>query len=314
MKKGQYWLMFLISTSLGALVYIGYQLDWVGLKQTVKDETIVPAKNVWDWLNLLIVPLVIALGGFILNKKMKETEIEISTNERKLDREIANERFAENSLQIYFDRISELLTKMNLREEHVDSDVVRIARARTLSLLNVLDGRRKGSVVQFLSETHLLEGREVDGKYKYPPILLGYANLKFMIIKNSTISNAHLHYVDMSHADLSGTCFDGVILQEAIVKNANLTNTSFENANCENADFKGTDFTGSNLKNTNFRSSDLTGVCFKHANLDGARLYGAKGLKVEQLSQAESLRETRLSEDLKNQLAATSTTCSFIIL
>ena len=56
--------------------------------------------------------------------------------------------------------ISELLLHENLRKSDEDAEVRTIARVRTLTVLSGLDGRRKGSLVQFLNESGLINQRE----------------------------------------------------------------------------------------------------------------------------------------------------------
>ncbi|MGZ3611524.1 MAG: hypothetical protein ACXVBU_15830, partial [Ktedonobacteraceae bacterium] len=59
---------------------------------------IVQGKTLWDWLQLLIIPVVLALGGYLFTYTTGRTE-----------REIASDRQCEEALQAYIDKISELL-------------------------------------------------------------------------------------------------------------------------------------------------------------------------------------------------------------
>lgn len=87
-------------------------------------------------MDLLIVPLVLAGGALYLNRLERNTERENATN-----------RQQEEALQVYIDRVSELLLKEKLRT--IDIQELRdLARTRTLSILRVLD---KGEVTWFFN-------------------------------------------------------------------------------------------------------------------------------------------------------------------
>ena len=46
----------------------------------------------WDWLRILIVPAMIAIGGFLLNRSQREREIKITEQRAETDRQIADQR------------------------------------------------------------------------------------------------------------------------------------------------------------------------------------------------------------------------------
>src|SRR6266487_4686517 len=62
-------------------------------------------KTLWDWLQLLIIPTVLAVGGYLFN-------LTISRNEQR----IASDNQRETALQDYIDKMSELLLKEHLSE------------------------------------------------------------------------------------------------------------------------------------------------------------------------------------------------------
>src|SRR5829696_5238699 len=53
--------------ALIGLIRLGYQYEWTGFGAAVVqkpgDKEIRPRKTLWDWLGLLIVPVVLAIGG-----------------------------------------------------------------------------------------------------------------------------------------------------------------------------------------------------------------------------------------------------------
>jgi len=65
-----------------------------------------PAKTLWDWLQLmsaLLVPVAVASAGFWFTRQQTQTESKIEEN-----------REREDALQMYVDRMSDLLTEKHL--------------------------------------------------------------------------------------------------------------------------------------------------------------------------------------------------------
>src|SRR5204863_8798191 len=89
----------------------------------------------------------------------------------------------ETALQIYIDKMSELLLSGNLRKSREDDEVRDIARTRTLTVLRGLDAERKGSVIQFLNEVSLI-------KMEKPIVTLSGANLVWANLSEANLSGA----------------------------------------------------------------------------------------------------------------------------
>ena len=109
-------------------------------------------KSLWDWLNLLVVPLILAIGGIAINSTIQRSERKQAEERAKVDRELADDRLKEQALQTYLDRVSELLLKEHLDDPKVGEKARIVARARTLTTLRGLDGERRAAVLQFLHE------------------------------------------------------------------------------------------------------------------------------------------------------------------
>src|SRR5215469_7675365 len=86
-----------------ALVLFGYllRLAWTGFFN----------KTLWDWLQLLIVPLVLAIIALVFQLANSRTERQIAKQRYEQDQQIALDKQHEDLLQVYLDRISELLHK-----------------------------------------------------------------------------------------------------------------------------------------------------------------------------------------------------------
>jgi hypothetical protein len=114
-------------------------------------------KTVWDWLQLLIVPIMLSLItlAFTWQQDVRQQRIEDSRAERA--RKIEEQRAQQATLQAYLDQMGTLLLDRDLHGADEDSDVRRLARARTLVVLDALGPDRQNKVFRFLSETELIQ-------------------------------------------------------------------------------------------------------------------------------------------------------------
>src|SRR5919112_6053179 len=142
-------------------------------------------KTVWDWMALLIVPLVLVVIGlvFTMLQDARQQQIEdkraqqaqkIENQRAEAERELAVQRAQDEALQAYLDQMSNLLLEKDLRDSEAGSEVRTLALARTHTVLESLGPSRKSELMQFLLEADLVEG--LDGRD--PIIELGTADLK----------------------------------------------------------------------------------------------------------------------------------------
>ncbi len=138
--------------------------DWTGLNggygqvtvhTPTKDTVVPPAKTLWDWLQLLIVPLVLAIGGFWFNQIQKDREQKAAEQRAKTEQTIAEDNQQEAALQEYINKMSDLLIDEELCKPTAKEETRKVARVRTLTVLPRLNGKRKGIVLQFLYDWRL---------------------------------------------------------------------------------------------------------------------------------------------------------------
>ena len=153
------------------LIIIGYRFDGTGFNayigpQLKPYQQYRPEKTFWDWMQLLIIPFVLAIIALLFNLAMSRNEQNITeqryrndlmiTEQRyQNDRELAADKEREDLLQAYLDRMSDLLLNDHLRTSHPSDEVRYIARARTLTVLSRLDGGCRSSLLLFLYESEL---------------------------------------------------------------------------------------------------------------------------------------------------------------
>jgi hypothetical protein len=175
----------------------------------------------WDWLELLIIPVVLGLGAFWFNNQARKSE-----------QEIAADRARDDALQHYLDRMSELVLDKNLKGADADAAVRYVARARTLGVLRSLEGDQKGrreQLVRFLYEAELIKRAET------PFIDLGDADLSGTNLSNVLLSGAHLRDTNLSRANLTGTVLSNALLIYANLRSANLHGADLRGANLRGA-------------------------------------------------------------------------------
>lgn len=271
------------------IIILGYIFNWswTGLgpySPPSKASGFQPGKRLWDWLQLLIIPAVLAIGGYAFTyttsrndreatERRTQAEREATERRTQIDRLVAESRAKseldisldnqrEAALQAYIDKISELLLHENLRKSEEDAEVRTIARVRTLTVLSELDGRRKGNLVQFLYESGLISEKE-----------------KFVELEC---------VIDLEGADLSEASLSHTILEKIIFRRTNLSKSDLHICDLSGANLFEADLHGANL-----RGAILDAACLINANLRGAALSEAIMLGTD-LSQAD-LQEANLS-------------------
>jgi uncharacterized protein YjbI with pentapeptide repeats len=221
-------------------------LKWLGFS----------GRTLWDWLQLLIIPVVITGGTLWFSAQQSQASSQASERQHQTDLQLANDQQQESALQTYLDRMSDLLLNNKLSESQPGYEVRNVARARTLTVLPQLNGIRKGELVQFLYEAKLIGG-----------------------IQNPQTNSLHyLPIIDLDDADLSGASLFSADLHGVVMSFTNLQGANLSNAI----------LSGASLYCADLRSADLKGT-----SLDSATLINAKVTK-DQLKQAKSLKDATL--------------------
>ena len=124
-------------------------------------------RPLWDWLQLLIVPLVIAAIGFWFTSSQNGRQQRIEDqraqqaqnieNERaKAERALAKQRAQDEALQAYLAQMSSLMLEKNLLESERGDAVYTLAQARTATVMTRLDSDRNKTVLGFLWNSGLV--------------------------------------------------------------------------------------------------------------------------------------------------------------
>src|SRR5690242_18827727 len=241
------------------LIVVTYRFAWTGFT----------GKTLWDWLQLLIVPLVLVIGGFWLSQLQKTTE-QRSTRDNQ----------HEAALQAYIDNISELLLKEHLGERTADGTlqpahehVRNVARVRTLTVLTQLNARRMGYVFTFLREAGLMSMTTDDNAVSLSEADLRAVNWNGARLASANLSHANINYATLREADFGGADFSGAARTEADLGSGfrkRIIRVSILEAGLPQADFLSANLCGAHL-----READLSRASLWGTNLIGAELIGA---------------------------------------
>jgi hypothetical protein len=176
----------------------------------------------WDWLQLLIVPLAIAVIGLWFTAQQDARQQQIENRRAASDRQIAEQNAQDDALQAYLDQMSTLLLDKDLRTSDEDSEVRTLARARTLPVLERLDPSRKTQVMEFLVEEELVGGVDLKMPIEAPIIPLNGANLSGADLSGADLGGAYL--IDANLSDAKGVTNEELEQQALSLVDATMPN------------------------------------------------------------------------------------------
>jgi hypothetical protein len=232
---------------LAVLILAGYPYEWTGFGTYTttpwdvvqKSGEVVRYKTLWDWLELLIIPATLLVGGYLLSRAEKRRDDERTLQSIQEDREIAEQRTQETALQTYLDQMAKLLIE-NALGSTPTPEAKDVARVWTLTVVRRVDAERKGIVLQFLHESKLVQRGG-------PIVSLTYADFSGADLGWADLSGADLSWANLSRADLSRANLHGADLRGTDLRTANLTGADLSEADLNEADLKETKFTSETM-------------------------------------------------------------------
>ena len=307
LTKRQIWLMVILIGAI-LIIWVGYLhfakgliwADWTGFGDytgsLTKDQR---GKNLWDWLQLLIVPLLLAIGGLWFNAQQNE-RAGASEKDRQL----------ENALQTYLDKMAELLLANELmnKKDIAGDPAVDIAKIRTVTTLRLLDMDRRNILLQFLIDAEL--STFILQRAHLSKIDLHRAKLGGVDLSGADLSDADLSYTDLSDVVMKGSRLKSTFLRGAyLFIKADMSDTYLVGADLSDAYLAGSNLTKSNLMGANLHRTRLIGANLSGANFLGADLSGADlsianlyqaSISAEQIKQVSSLHFATMPDGSKH--------------
>jgi uncharacterized protein YjbI with pentapeptide repeats len=255
--QGKFWVWVLLAILLCVLPSLSFPLHLIALiiviillfiNFTEHKWSGFANKQLWNWLELLIIPVILAFGGLsIQSQQAKKQEDE---NTKKAQQE---------SLKKYYQNVINLV---DIRQEKKDFDKENIY----LSLTDKLNQEQYREEKKALESFTRLIFSEINGSQKRQVIefLYGLGLIKCSENKDKTLNcndALSLNKVDIRNANLSylslpNASFKGAYLNNANLSNSNLELVNFENASLEDVNLELARLSNINFANANFGTSD----------------------------------------------------------
>ena len=242
-------------------------------KQTITYE-IQPGKRLWDWLQLLLIPLALFLIAYIFNSWQAASNQQVEDKSQQ-----------EQVVGDYLNQMSTILLKYNLHDSKPGDPIRALAQAYTLTALDRLDSGHKSIIVLFLYRADLLKyhyylHQETDCgdpkalKKQFPDenplITLSQGNIEGVTINNLGLSCIDLHNMELNGSNFSESDLNRADLGLSFAMNADFSYTSMIAANMFFLDLE-----NANLQGAQLQFANMKGVCLAHARLDHADLQRA---------------------------------------
>jgi hypothetical protein len=218
-------------------------------------------KKLWDILQIVIVPGVLAWGALYLQDSSKQRE-----------QAIANDKANQDTLVKYLDQMAELLQKGLKTKPNPETFI--IAQAKTVIALQALDPKRQHLVIQFLTAANLntLDMKGILYQAQMSEANLNKADLTSADLSGSNLSMSNLSGAGLGDAELIGTDLSGSNLSGADLSGANLIKTNLIRSNLSDANFFGADLSRADLNDANLSNAILFGTTLSETQLDSAKL------------------------------------------
>jgi len=265
---------FIFVIILGFIIYqgikIGYKYEISGFNVVLRSNDLeTPQKYIWDWLDLLVVPVVLALGGILITFINEINNREIAAYQRHLDRDLdlSNKQkdfdLQESMHQIrllseYLSNMSKLMLDYKLRQKR--KSVRDIANAWTINAMMNLNKDNKGEALRFLYNSDLISGNN-------PVVNVSEMDFSETILKASNLSGANLSGIILNNSDLNKTNLSGTNLTNAKLSDADLSEAIINDINFTSAEGSSIILSDCNIHNLEVHRVKFPGAILENVNI-----------------------------------------------
>jgi hypothetical protein len=298
------------------LVAIGgymYKWGWTGFA----------GKTLWDWMKLLIVPLILAVGGLLITQMERLNSAraqELDRERLEVDRQQTQAQLRQTEQRLELDReraeqerrltqegqITDRFTRAIDQLGATDVEGRRILEIRT-GAVYALERISRESTKDYGPITEILTAYVrvyapwppyVDRTPEAPIVLA--ADIQAILTVLGRRAEDHLfgqyripldlYRTDLRGSDLERADLERVDLHQTNLHQANLHQANLHQANLQRGYLRGANLRETSLEEAELRASDmeealLDSANLNGANLQGARLSGAEGITNEELEQ-----------------------------
>ena len=232
-------------------------------------------KTLWQLLEILIVPLALAIIGFGFTTQQEARQAQQAERALALQEEGAQNA----ALQAYLDQMSLLMLEKDLTGSKEGDAVFTLAQARTITVLSQLNEESSKVVSSFLFASGLLwkpallAGADLENA-ELPKVALPKANLADANLRGAILTDAVLIDADFSATEKVGEDTTHIHIPADLTR-ADLTKAALQGANLSGCPLKGATLIGATLQSADLRSASLEAADLSHAALQDADLSSA---------------------------------------
>lgn len=240
----------------------------------------------WAWMDLLIVPVALAVAAYIFSKLQKENEQRVAERREEENRLRDDEKQSRDAYQKFVDSMENYFLNNESQLFQETHPIRLMAQAKTKHALSISNKAWRPLFFQFLLDSGLTTA--INGENKIGVGILQKADLCLINLDDADLSNADLQQVNLKCSRLRKTILSGVDLSDAKLINAQLQDVNLvgstllrakmEGARLYNCDLRNTQLLDSNLSRArikrcrfgtekDYEYSDLSGVVFEYAVL-----------------------------------------------
>ncbi|WP_017302009.1 pentapeptide repeat-containing protein [Nodosilinea nodulosa] len=221
--------------------------------QRLQKKTGLEGKTFWDYLQLLIVPLLLLSVTVQIDRQQKNTD---AINAK------------HDTLSAYIDTMTGLMNDGLSENSGRDSRLAKIAASRTILTLKELDGGLNTVILGFLKESDLIQTSFP--RENYTACIKDKPNDSKLNCSEDFAESGNIP-ISLEGADFSGIDFHNADLNVLNLSKANLSNANLENAILIEADLEKANLTGANLTGANLTWANLKGAHLQENALKNVR-------------------------------------------
>lgn len=192
-------------------------------------------KQLWNWLELLIIPVFLAFGGLAIQNQAKEQQQ--YSDKQQAQQESLKKYFQDIQKLVYAQKSDNTIKEHSIEKtrfiEKLSYEEKKLLESFTQLVFSEIDANQKRQVVKFLYELELISCYQEQDNIENC---------------NNTIS---LEKVDLTGANLTDLSLINVSFQGANLREADFTNTNLELANFKDSILNDAKFDLAKLKNIN---------------------------------------------------------------
>jgi uncharacterized protein YjbI with pentapeptide repeats len=235
-------------------------------------------------MSSLLLPLMLGIFTVVITinqqnaaKQQRAEDRKTAEEHRRLEREIAAERYRDDIFDAYIKEMGQLL------ENHSGSLVsnqvlMTLARAKTLNIIRRLDPQRNIRIIRFLHESEQLSGTREQRSLDLSTAELPNIDFRHLAIYGKQLDNISLASTFLSNATfislgMKHNNFSRTLLNDSSLSSTQLENVEFSFAELNDVNFISARLSHVNFSHTTFNDSNLSYTWLENVNFSTARFY-----------------------------------------